>query len=565
MYLEILNATWRWYFAYDISDVYSNSVHLTKEDCIKMQQTRICASQQMKCINNDCVYEQLPTPDWNYLRSTQSHGIRCTFKSIMLLANDISTPLFVGNTPHVCLPKDTQCQLHTGIVIWSPDIIHEFNYDFILSSTFIVHSDDPNELNEGNLIYSEFNQLLLNLQSTIYENEVKLFTTSEGLFVMETQSFKDNQKRLNIKINDDNPKTIQQLALSDIDYKTHILLRFQLRFNRANCHFMQTILQIYKLFDNQFFTIFNIDGTKLVLYSMNQEIFIPHCIHVNEIQTIVTEDCYQHVPIQFKYNDILKLAFLDGNRIISDNAIIKPCQYNLQKIYLEDSKRLLEIVGNQITLGVIPVNSYEILNYLYTDFSKLNYKHNNELIAGIDLTNFYLSLNAIQQQLNDIPVLYFPSKTSILFEIERNKIFTSIKLHLKNIFSTILYILVGIITILLIILMLYYCCKHSQQIKRNFKLFHKKHFKLFLNFKKPRNVSTEEEIEMNILPQDVQSSLISSNLNPQLQVEEKNSLSTLKNNNESFVSKLKITPAYPDLSYGNKNSENQVRFRPQLV
>jgi hypothetical protein len=63
------------------------------------------------------------------------------------------------------------------------------------------------------------------LQSTIYENEVKLFTTSEGLFVMETQSFKDNQKRLNIKINDDNPKTIQQLALSDIDYKTHILLR----------------------------------------------------------------------------------------------------------------------------------------------------------------------------------------------------------------------------------------------------------------------------------------------------------------------------------------------------
>jgi hypothetical protein len=133
-----LNATWRWYFAYDISDVYSNSVHLTKEDCIKMQQTRICASQQMKCINNDCVYEQLPTPDWNYLRSTQSHGIRCTFKSIMLLANDISTPLFVGNTPHVCLPIDTQCQLHTGIVIWSPDIIHEFNYD-LMNETILMN------------------------------------------------------------------------------------------------------------------------------------------------------------------------------------------------------------------------------------------------------------------------------------------------------------------------------------------------------------------------------------------------------------------------------------------
>ena len=33
---------------------------------------------------------------------------------------------------------------------------------------------------------------------------------------METELFKDNQKRLYIKINDDNPKTIQQLALSEI-------------------------------------------------------------------------------------------------------------------------------------------------------------------------------------------------------------------------------------------------------------------------------------------------------------------------------------------------------------
>jgi hypothetical protein len=80
-----------------------------------MHQTRICASHQMKCINYDCIYEQLPTPDWNYLLLTQSHGILCTFKSIILLANDVSTPLFVGNTPHVCLHKDTHCQLHTGL------------------------------------------------------------------------------------------------------------------------------------------------------------------------------------------------------------------------------------------------------------------------------------------------------------------------------------------------------------------------------------------------------------------------------------------------------------------
>ena len=125
------------------------------------------------------------------------------------------------------------------------DIIHEFNYDLILSASFIVHSDDPVELNEGNLIYSELNQLLLNLQNVIWENEIKLLSTSEGLYVIDTKLFNENKDRLNININKDNQNTIQQLTLSYIDYKTHLLLRFQLRFNHVQCHFFQSILQLY--------------------------------------------------------------------------------------------------------------------------------------------------------------------------------------------------------------------------------------------------------------------------------------------------------------------------------
>jgi hypothetical protein len=179
--------------------------------------------------------------------------------------------LFVGNSPHVCLPVDAQCQLASGIIIWNNDIIHDFNYDFILSALFIVHSDDPVELNEGNLVYSELNQLLLYLQITMWENEVKIFTTSEGLYVMD-----DNKDRLNIHINTVYQNAIQQLTLSDIDYKTHLLLQFQLRFNRIQCHFFQSILQLYKQLQNQFFSIYSAKGTKLILYTMNQEIFIPH-------------------------------------------------------------------------------------------------------------------------------------------------------------------------------------------------------------------------------------------------------------------------------------------------
>ena len=233
------------------------------------------------------LFRKKPKPNWNWLSTTTSHGIRCSLKPILIFSNDITTPLFVGNSPHVCLPVDAQCQLASGIIIWNNDIIHDFNYDFILSALFIVHSDDPVELNEGNLVYSELNQLLLYLQITMWENEVKIFTTSEGLYVMD-----DNKDRLNIHINTVYQNAIQQLTLSDIDYKTHLLLQFQLRFNRIQCHFFQSILQLYKQLQNQFFSIYSAESTKLILFTMNQEIFIPHCNQVNKIRTIQDNNCF---------------------------------------------------------------------------------------------------------------------------------------------------------------------------------------------------------------------------------------------------------------------------------
>jgi hypothetical protein len=63
-------------------------------------------------------------------------------------------------------------------------------------------------LNEGYLVYSELNQLLLNLQITIWENENKIFKTSEGFNVIDTKIFKDNKDLLNININADNQISI---------------------------------------------------------------------------------------------------------------------------------------------------------------------------------------------------------------------------------------------------------------------------------------------------------------------------------------------------------------------
>jgi hypothetical protein len=142
---------------------------------------------------------------------------------------------------------------------------------------------------------------------------------------------------------------------------------------------------------------------------------------------------------------------------------------------LEDNKRLITVDGNQVALTITPINSFEIVNFIYTDFSKMNYKHNQELLKGIDLTQFYLSLNAIKHNLGDSPVLYFPSTAAILMETEKNKIISIFKSQIHNMFKYIINIIITIIVGICFFVGIYCGCKHSQHLKRSLKRFYNNH------------------------------------------------------------------------------------------
>ncbi len=142
---------------------------------------------------------------------------------------------------------------------------------------------------------------------------------------------------------------------------------------------------------------------------------------------------------------------------------------------MEDNKRLITVDGNQVALTITPINSFEIVNFIYTDFSKMNYKHNQELLKGIDLTQFYLSLNAIKHNLGDSPVLYFPSTAAILMETEKNKIISIFKSQIHNMFKYIINIIITIIVGICFFVGIYCGCKHSQHLKRSLKRFYNNH------------------------------------------------------------------------------------------
>ena len=253
-----------------------------------------------------------------------------------------------------------------------------------------------------------------------------------------------------------------------------------------------------------------------------------------------------------------KLAFVDSNRIICDNAIVTPCQFNMQRIYLEDTKRVIEVSGNQVTLGVLPVNTFEKVNFMYTDFTQLNYKHNNELIVGIDLTKFYLSLNAIKDNINKIPVLYFPSKAAILFQNEKFKIISAFEKQIKNTIHIQLLIIVSIVSAVLILLSIYCCCKHKQHLNSKLTQFHQNHPRIFGCIKKNRNHRNNEEIEMNYLNDRGPRRHAKHEI-----IEHEAQYPTVIENNDSYVTNLNITPAYPNSIY--KSSDDHVRFRPTLI
>ena len=72
----------------------------------------------------------------------------------------------------------------------------------------------------------------------------------------------------------------------------------------------------------------------------------------------------------------------------------------------------------------------------------MNYKHNQELLKGTDLTQFYLSLNAIKHNLGDSPVSFFPSTAAFLMETEKNKIISIFKSQIRNMFKYIINIII---------------------------------------------------------------------------------------------------------------------------
>ncbi len=302
-----LNCTMYWYLAKEIQQI-TETLQLTREDCVQMVYTKRCGDAIMNCENDECSYEQLPKPDYAWNKLLQIKGVKCSIKKIAILATDDTKPIF-PNAVQTCYPQQLQCQLRSSIIIWESDIIHSFPYDFVLEDTFITTNSEENKINNGIVIYSDKNQILLNIIDTTVESNISIYKTSEGLFLVDTLILKSNSN-INIQNNKENIQAINQLQLAENDFRLQTLMKLHFRWNIQHCYVMKSLLSICQTLEHHFFKLNDIDGNELIIYSAQGMLYIPHCINVTTIDTINNPiHSYSNIPISFAYNNVTKLAF----------------------------------------------------------------------------------------------------------------------------------------------------------------------------------------------------------------------------------------------------------------
>jgi hypothetical protein len=144
--------------------------------------------------------------------------------------------------------------------------------------------NDNFTIEENNIIFNETLQLLLKIDSKITLCSQQMYTTTEGLYIVENYQNKSTLiQTLNF-----NPRkltelnTINDLIIADSDFKTREILLIDKLINQNMCKIQQTMINSFRSHIDTYHII-QIQGNQLIIYSTGQNIYIPTCQPIKEI------------------------------------------------------------------------------------------------------------------------------------------------------------------------------------------------------------------------------------------------------------------------------------------
>jgi len=191
--------------------------------------------------------------------------------------------------------------------------------------------------------------------------------------------------------------------LAENDFKQFLIQNSILDSDRSNllknCILYNNQLEILSMFNEKFFTITDLNGNKLIVYSKLNQLFIPDCVNVESIEIRSIDECYSEIPVTIQVSNGNKLnVFLTSNNFLKSFSKKIDCKLVNDRIILPSLRKVLVRVENKIKLN--EVNNY---NAVYLSFENknstiLNFFHHEEIINGYEFLKDFDQIN----HLNDI-------------------------------------------------------------------------------------------------------------------------------------------------------------------
>jgi hypothetical protein len=84
------------------------------------------------------------------------------------------------------------------------------------------------------------------------------------------------------------------------------------------CHQAISTIKLLSKFHDEFLKIYDKQNNPIILYAKHHNVYVPPCVLISEITILSnTSNCYEHIPIQFQYNNLTVNGFLKGNNILA--------------------------------------------------------------------------------------------------------------------------------------------------------------------------------------------------------------------------------------------------------
>ena len=283
--------TYKTFFGEDtLSHDYVNMI-VTRKMCNDMVKYKSCNGVSLTCIDNKCETNIKPNILYGWLQYRDYDAINCKIIDRYITADSNKSPVFDTQN---CFAGDGFCSLPSSTVVWNEKIIHDCPFFFVAQMKAIK---------KANLLISEESNLVFNIidrEILSMCNKTTFFKTSEGLYITQDQS------ALTLPVNDEDSGDITKFMLADEDMNRYKSYELQRHLSFELCMMSMNSIKIAKMSNSKFFTIKDTKMNDLILYSADNEIYIPKCHKlVNRIIKIRDNDqdqlnmCHEDLPIVY--------------------------------------------------------------------------------------------------------------------------------------------------------------------------------------------------------------------------------------------------------------------------